>query len=150
MPWPETYKYPQKPPLTEEEMASFLEETLFARLGTLNEDGTIHITPVYFRYDNGQIIIATQDISRKVKNIKHNNNVTVLVDVTPWPFKGVLIYGTAELDCDDVIEKRVTIFERDRPHEEAQRYAQRLSNTWKCVIVRVTPTHIVTFDYTKD
>ncbi len=149
MSWPESYKYPQKPPLTEEEMVSFLEEALFARLGTLNEDGTIHITPVYFRYDDGQIIIATQDISRKVRNIKRNNNVTVLIDV-PWPYKGVLIYGTAELDYDDVIEKRVTIFERDRPREEAQRYAQQLSNTWKCVIVRVTPTHIVTFDYTKD
>lgn len=150
MSWPESYEYPQKPPLTEEEMASFLEEMLFCRLGTLNEDGTIHITPVYFRYDDGQIIIATQDISRKVTNIKRNHNVTVLVDVTPWPYKGVLIYGTAELDYDDVVEKRITIFEKDRSYEEARRYAQQLSNTWKCVIVRVTPTNIVTFDYTKD
>jgi hypothetical protein len=148
MAWPETFEYPQLPPLTQERLVAFLEEALWARLGTLNEDGTIHIVPVYFKYVDGQVLIATQDISRKIRNIKRNPTVTVLIDVTPWPFKGVLIYGTAELDYEDVVAKRTAIFEKDRPREEAIAYAQRLSDKWKCVIVRVTPTRIVSFDYT--
>jgi nitroimidazol reductase NimA-like FMN-containing flavoprotein (pyridoxamine 5'-phosphate oxidase superfamily) len=52
----------------------------FARICTHNEDGTIHATPVSYRYINGQILILTNIESRKVKNIERNNDVTVLVD----------------------------------------------------------------------
>ena len=56
--------------------------------------------------------MATQEPSRKIRNIKRNKNVTVLIDKTEFPFKGALIYGTAELDYEDVIAKRIAIFER--------------------------------------
>lgn len=150
MRWPEDFKYPQLPPLTDEEVVSFLNQAVFARLGTLNEDGTIQMTPILFKYQNGQILMPTQDVSRKVKNIKRDKNVSVLIDTTTFPFKGVLIYGTAELDYEDVIEKRTVVFERTRSHEEAQSYAQQLSDQWQCVIIRVTPTRIVSFDYTEE
>jgi len=147
--WIEKVEYPQLPSMTDEELESFLGHALFARLGTINEDGTIHIAPVFFKYDAGQILMATQDPSRKVRNIKRNNNVTVLIDTTEVPFKGVLVYGTAELDYEDVIRKRVGIFERRLSHEEAETYARRLSGKWRCVIVRITPVRIASFDYSK-
>src|SRR5512137_2575490 len=110
--WIDKVTYPQLPPLSNVEMLSFLEEAKFARLGSLNEDGSIHITPIFFKYDNGQILMASQDPSRKVRNIKRNKHVTVLIDKSDYPFKGVLIYGTAELDYEEVITKRVAIFRR--------------------------------------
>ena len=62
------------------------------------------------------------------------------------------MYGTAELDYEDIIEKRIAIFER-RPwapsHEEGEEYARKLSDKWKCVIVRITPERIASFDYSK-
>ena len=147
--WIDKVEYPQLPALTDEELVSFLDKTQFARLGTLNEDGTIHIAPIFFKYDHGQILMATQDPSRKVRNIKRNNQVTVLIDTTDVPFKGALIYGTAELDYEDVISKRVAIFERRLSREEAETYARRLSGKWRCVIVRITPVQIASFDYSK-
>jgi general stress protein 26 len=93
--------------------------------------------------------MATQDPSRKIRNIKRNNNVTVLIDTTEVPFKGALVYGTAELDYEDVISKRMAIFERRLSREEAEIYAKRLSGKWQCVIIRITPTHIASFDYSK-
>ena len=147
--WIDKVEYPQLPSLTDEELASFFEKALFARLGTINEDGTIHIAPIFFKYEDGQIIMATQDPSRKVRNIKRNNHVSVLIDTTEVPFKGVLVYGTAKLDYEDVILKRIAIFERRLPREQAETYARRLSGKWKCVIVRITPLHIVSFDYSK-
>ena len=147
--WIEKVTYPQLPAMTDEELASFLQEAQFARLGTLNEDGTIHIAPIFFKYDAGQLLMATQDPSRKVRNIKRNNNVTVLIDTTEVPFKGALIYGTAELDYEDVIPKRMTIFEKRLSREDAETYATRLSGKWKCVILRITPVHIASFDYSK-
>jgi hypothetical protein len=147
--WIEKVEYPHLPSMTEEELVSFFEEAHFARLGTINEDSTIHIAPIFFKYDEGQLLMATQDPSRKIRNIKRNKNVTVLIDTTEVPFKGALVYGTAELDYEDVIPKRVAIFERRLSREQAETYARRLSDKWKCVIVRITPVHIASFDYSK-
>jgi alanine-alpha-ketoisovalerate/valine-pyruvate aminotransferase len=147
--WIDKVEYPQLPGMTEDELASFFEQALFARLGTINEDGTIHISPIFFKHVNGQIIMATQEPSRKVRNIKRNKNVTVLIDTTEVPFKGALIYGTAELDYEDVIAKRMTIFKRRLSQEDAETYANRLAAKWRCVIIRITPVHIASFDYSK-
>ena len=147
--WIDKVEYPQLPPMTHEELRSFLDTALFARLGTLNEDGTIHMAPIFFRYDGCQILMATQAPSRKVRNIRRNPNVTVLIDTTEVPFKGVLIYGTAELDDEDVLSKRIAIFRRRLSQEQAETYARRLVKKWKCVIIRITPVRIVSFDYAK-
>jgi hypothetical protein len=147
--WIDKVEYPQLPSLSTEELAAFFEKALFARLGTINEDGTIHIAPIFFRYDEGQILMATQEPSRKVRNIKRNKNVTVLIDTTEVPFKGALIYGTAELDYEEVIPKRMAIFQRRLSREEAEIYARRLSGKWRCVIIRITPVRIASFDYSK-
>jgi hypothetical protein len=147
--WIDKVTYPQLPAMTDEELAAFLQRAQFARLGTLNEDGTIHIAPVFFNYVDGQLLIATQEPSRKIRNIQRNNQVTVLIDTTDVPFKGALIYGVAELDYEDVIPQRVAIFEKRLSREEAETYARRLSGKWPCVIVRITPVHIASFDYAK-
>jgi hypothetical protein len=150
--WIDKVAYPQAPTMTEEEIVSLFEEAIFARLATINEDGTIHIAPVYFKYEDCQILIGTQGPSRKIRNIKRNNSVSVLIDITDVPFRGALVYGTAELDYEDIIPKRIAIFQR-RPwepsREDAEDYARKLTNKWKGVIVRITPKRVVTFDYSK-
>jgi len=147
--WIDKVEYPQLPAMSDEELLSFFDEAQFARLATLNEDGTVHLAPIFFNYEDGQILMATQDPSRKVRNIKRDNRVTVLIDTTDVPFKGALIYGTAELDYEDVISKRIAIFEKRLSQEDAETYAKRLSGKWKCVIIRITPTRMASFDYSK-
>ncbi|HSF83468.1 MAG TPA: pyridoxamine 5'-phosphate oxidase family protein [Anaerolineales bacterium] len=147
--WIDKVEYPQLPSLSDEELTTFLEQAQFARLGTLNEDGSIHIAPIFFKYVDGQILMATQEPSRKIRNIKGNKNVSVLIDKTEVPFKGALIYGTAELDYEDVIQKRIAIFEKRLSPDEAETYARRLSAKWTCVIVRITPVRVASFDYSK-
>jgi len=147
--WVEKVDYPQAPSMTEEELVSLFEQALFARLGTINADGSIHLAPVFFKHEDGQILIATQDPSRKIRNIKRNQRVSVLIDITDVPFRGALVYGRAELDYEDIIPKRIAIFERTRSRDEAEAYARRLSGKWKCVIVRITPERVASFDYSK-
>jgi nitroimidazol reductase NimA-like FMN-containing flavoprotein (pyridoxamine 5'-phosphate oxidase superfamily) len=52
--WIEKVECPQLPSMTDEELESFFEEVQFARLGTINEDGTIHIAPIFFKYSEGK------------------------------------------------------------------------------------------------
>ena len=100
--WIDETEYPQAPSMDKAELEAFFEQALFARLGTINEDGSVHIAPVYFKYEDNQILMATQEPSRKIKNIKRDNRVTVLIDTTDVPFKGALIYGTAELEYENI------------------------------------------------
>ena len=147
--WIDKVEYPQLPSMSKEELVSFFDKAQFARLGTLNEDGSIHIAPIFFKYHEGKILMASQEPSRKIRNIKRDPHVTVLIDTTEVPFKGVLIYGTAELDYEDVVSKRVAIFSRRLSQQEAETYATRLANKWRCVIIRITPVNIASFDYAK-
>ena len=141
--------YPQKPPLTQDELLAFLDEAPVVRLSSLNPDGTIHMAATYFKYDNGEILIGTQDITHKVRNIKHNQNVTLLIDSQNHPFRGVLIYGEATLDYEDVIPKRASIFERYMSAEEALDRASDLANQFSCVVVRIKPKRMTSYDYSK-
>jgi len=144
----------QAPPLTSEEIESMLKENRIARVCTHNKDGTIHAMPVAYRYLNGQILIISIAKSRKNRNIERNNDVTVLID-TPNPLRGILIYGKAEIDYDNVFEQAVSVLEgavemRGMPKEKVQRITQAYLHAFKSVIVKITPKHITTFDYTKD
>ena len=141
--------YPQMPPFTQDELTAFLNDAPIARLGSLNSDGTIHIAPVYFEYDNGNILIGTQDRTDKARNIKNNPQVTVLIDNQAPPWKGILIYGEAELDYEEVVAKRASIFERYKSPEDAREYATDLANNYAPVVIRVKPKHVVSYDYSK-
>jgi nitroimidazol reductase NimA-like FMN-containing flavoprotein (pyridoxamine 5'-phosphate oxidase superfamily) len=141
--------YPQKPPFTDEELAAFLNEAPIARLGTQNPDGTIHMTSVYFKYDDGYILMGTQDISHKIRNIKQNSQVTVLIDNQQPPWKAVIIYGEASLEYENVIEKRASIFERYMPAEDALESAKGLAANFTSVVIRITPKQIISYDYSK-
>ena len=142
--------YPQMPPFTAVERDAFLSAPGVARLSSLNPDGTIHTVPVWFRFDGRDIVIGTQLVTRKVRNIERDPNVTVLVDNQAPPFQGVLIYGRAELDHDDVVAKRVEIFGQHMPVEHAEGLATGLASRYTPVIIRVRPDRITSWDYTKE
>ena len=142
--------YPQKPPLAGDEIEKLLREAPIAHLGSLNPDGTIHLAALWFRYDDGDIVFGTQEMTNKVRNCRSNPNVTVLIDVEGPPLRGVLIYGRAQLDYEDVLPKRVALFEKYMPTEHAQGLATTLASKWAPVIIRVKPQRITSYDYAKD
>lgn len=142
--------YTQPPHLTNEEIESLLKEAQIARFCSLNENGTIHATPVWYKYEDGQVTIFTPDASRKAKNVKGNKNVTILIDVEGPPTRGVLIYGKAELDYDNLMPFAVSYFEKYMPRDKAELLAQGLFKISKGVKIRVRPEHIASFDYSKD
>ena len=145
----ETFTYPQAPALTDEELRSFLHDGDVARLATHNEDGTIHIAPVWYLYDEPDILLGTQAVSRKVRNVERDPQVTVLFDVTGPALIGVVVYGTARVERDGVAERRTAIFRRYMDEEAAGGFTERLSAKYEGVIIRVTPSSVVSYDYRK-
>ena len=131
-----------------------LKENHYARICTHNKDGTIHAVPVAYGYINGQIQMMSYINSRKNKNIERNNNVTVLID-TLNPVRGILIYGKAQIDYDNIYEQVFKINETSpafhgMPKEKLERITKAYVDMFKLIIVKITPGKITTFDYTKD
>ena len=144
-------KYPQAPPFeNKNEIETFLARPLLARLSSHNEDGTIHIAPVYFLFNNGEFLFGSQELCRKVKNIQQDRRVTVLIDAYEPVLQAVMAYGEAVLDYQNVVLQRVMILERyyESP-SQAKAFAEKLAKAWATVIIHLRPTRIVTFDYSK-
>jgi PPOX class probable F420-dependent enzyme len=138
------------PPLTQGEVDEFLAKAPIATLCTHNADGTIHAAPVWFKYESGEILFGTQNDTRRVKNIKKNPNVTVVIDDEHVPYKGIVLYGKAWLDYENVIPKRVAMFEKYMPKANAEKLANGLAGMRKLVVIHVEPGKVVTYDYNKD
>lgn len=144
-------KYPQAPPFAnDQEINYFLARPLPARLASHNEDGTIHIAPIYYLYENGEFLMGSQELTRKVRNIQADSRVTVLIDAFEPVLQSVMVYGEAFLDYEEVVVKRARILERYyEKADQAQAFAEKLARAWKCVIIHVRPSCIVTIDYSK-
>ncbi len=141
--------YTQSPPLTDEELKAFLNQALVARLASLNPDGSIHLVPVWFKYEDGDILIGTEESTRKAKNVKRNKNVSLLIDSQERPYKGVLIYGQAQLDHDDAIGKRISILARHIPADIAQKVGNDLASQFALITIRIKPQRVISYDDAK-
>ena len=134
--------------LTREEIESFLKEAKIARFCSHNNDETIHSVPVWFKYENGMIVILTPDHSRKARNVKRKKDVSIIIDVEK-PTRGVLIYGKAELDNEfDLKSTAIWLCEKYMSKEKAKNQWQNdIPPTTKWLKITVKPDQIASFEY---
>jgi PPOX class probable F420-dependent enzyme len=69
---------------------------LNAFLATFNEDGSIHLVPLWYLFEDGRFFMATSSASRKARNIQARPQATITVEArnqASW----VSASGTAEL-----------------------------------------------------
>jgi len=67
-------------------------------LATHNDDASIHLTAVWFLYENGRIYIGTQSHSRKARNLLVRPSASLMVDVRdPGAERGVVVAGMATI-----------------------------------------------------
>src|ERR1041384_6966400 len=58
-----------------------LEERRHATLATLDADGAVHLTPVWYLFRDDQLFVASYSMSRKVKNVVARPTASLVVDV---------------------------------------------------------------------
>jgi PPOX class probable F420-dependent enzyme len=61
-------------------MQEFLNGRHYATLATLNEDGSIHLTPVWYLFEKECIFVETASSDRKVRNILARPEASLVVD----------------------------------------------------------------------
>jgi PPOX class probable F420-dependent enzyme len=75
-----------------------LQRRFIATLGTTNADGSIHLTAVWYLFEDGRLFIATSSKSRKARNVAAQPKASLMVDVRkPGSERGVTAAGPADL-----------------------------------------------------
>ncbi len=116
----------------------FLEAHELCRLATASKDGSPHVVPVIYALDGGDIVIAVDYKTKKLKNLRENKKVAIVVDEYR-PNRGLMVEG----DCE--------IFERGKEYLRLlqilfDRFAYYRSNPWgegESPILKIKPTKII-------
>ena len=64
---------------TQAEIDDVLAQRLTAALGTLNDDGSIHLTYLLFLYEEGRFLFETSSGTRKARNLAARGTASVIV-----------------------------------------------------------------------
>ena len=139
--------------MTEAEIATFIENSRTATMGTIGADGRPHLIAMWYAVIDGQIWIETKARSQKAVNLRRDPRVTLLIEdgLTYDKLRGVSVDGTAEIvDDPDVLWKvGVSVWERyNGPYtEEMAPLVEFMLH--KRVAVRIDVTRTRSWDHRK-
>jgi len=131
--------------MDENEIIDFLMEgTRTGKLSTIQKDGSPHVAPIWFVWNEGKIIFCTGESSVKGKNMRRNPQISICVDDESPPYAFVIIQGTAKLnDNHKDLLKWNTIFARRYMGEELAEVYGKRNAVEGSLLVEVTPTKMI-------
>ena len=95
-----------------DDVLPLLEAPSAAALAVHREDGTVHLSPVWYRWTGEafEVVIAPGD--GKLAHLEHDRRVSLLIFEAVPPFRGVEVHGLAEIRTTGVAEARLSISSR--------------------------------------
>ena len=142
--------HPTPPPMARAEIDAFLARPLVARIATVRKNNTPQVVPMWFLWDNGVMYMSTRTWAAKVKHVRRNPHVAVVVDVMEEPLKNkaVMIDGTAEIVTTGVQEMTTRIYQKYMGAEASKSPQAQQSISTPRVVLKITPTKIQSLDTT--
>jgi PPOX class probable F420-dependent enzyme len=112
-----------------DDILPLLESAAPASLAVYRPDGTVHLSPVWFRWTGEafEVVIAADD--GKLRHLAHDPRASLLVFEAVPPFRGVEVHGVATLRTDDVTGARRAIATRYIGSAGAEALVQRRGDT---------------------
>ena len=134
-------------PLSQSELDQFLSEPHIAIVATSGPSGKPHAMPIWYLWREGKVLFHTGPNSKKMRNIRKNDRVTVVVDTKVAPYKVAIVEGRAkEIPDDRALAREIAIHYLGET--QGARYAER--STEPGCLVEVTPTKIISWDYARE
>ena len=95
--------------MSKEEISAFLNDQLSIQVGTINKDGTPHLTTLWYTTDSDSIIFHTYTKSQKILNLTRDNRATILTESGDnySNLKGIMIYSRANMIHGTSNQKKV-------------------------------------------
>ena len=132
--------------LTPEQVKELLDEEHLAVITTNGPDGFPHSTPVwYLPGPDGTVSFIVDAGSVKVRNIRRDPRVSVLVASEKPPYRWVLYRGTAELVAEGTDDATRRVSERYLGVEGAGEYVEGLGPRPPFVTLRIREPRVTTW-----
>ncbi len=120
---------------------AFLRGLHFGKLATIMKDGSPQVTPIWYMYEEGKLIVNTTTDRVKYRNIRRDNRVCFLVDDG---YLYVSIFGRARIASERDPKKDIEALAIRYRGEEKGRKAAR-DHFWKMdrVSIEIVPEKVV-------
>jgi PPOX class probable F420-dependent enzyme len=127
----------------------FLREPRICVLATIGEDGRPVLTPIWYLFRGGRVLMRTSRASEKARNIERDPRVTVCIQDERPPYRNMTVYGTATLEpaeegLDTAIARRYLGAAAGAAYLRTARESTEQGDE---ITISVTPERIVTQDY---
>lgn len=140
--------------MTADEIEAFIESHKSLQVGTIEADGSVHLSTLWFAVVDGRIVFETYTKSQKIKNLERDSRITVLLeDGTVYEkLRGVMIKGNARLvsDPNEVHPLALAVMRRnqpDIPEELLDKAAETMAAKRTAVVIE--PRKVISWDHTK-
>jgi len=137
-----------------EEIAEFVEEQKSLQVGTINSDGSIHLSTLWFAVVDDLIVFETYTSSQKVVNLERDPRITVLLEdgLEYNNLRGVMIKGVANLVSEPTEVKEIAreVIKRNQPEIPDEMLDDAAASlAVKRTVVTVVPEKVVSWDHRK-
>ena len=131
--------------LTQEEMDKFLKQPRISMLASVGTDNSPHVTPVWHHYDGNNLMVLAEPTSIKIRNLRLNPKISLLVATVSTPHMFVLASGTATLSdkWDPKVLWRMSIDYKGQ--DEGELYAAKTFKEMEFTLVSFSPSKMTGF-----
>jgi general stress protein 26 len=125
-----------------DEVRTFLQKPLIARLSVIDSEGYPHTVPVWYLLDGDDIVMISEQSTRKVHYARQNPKGAVVIGGEAGDGGGYLLKGelSIEDDPDDIWTKRLTY------HYESEDQAAKDVAAWAdldIIVLRLKPHRVL-------
>lgn len=120
----------QFPPAVQE----FLRRPLFASMVTLNQDGSPHLTYMWYEFDGRAFTISTLETRQKWRNLQRDPRLTLGLLDPDNPYRYVTVRGKAVLSREGANELIQRLAHRYMGPEKGPQYARELQDPARGVV----------------
>ena len=117
------------PQLTSQEIDAYLAGPHVAHFASIRQDGTPHLSPVWYRWEDGKVTVVSGASAVKTRNVRQNPKVAISVATDEWPYQYVILEGDATVENSDLRDTVRSIFSRYEGTERGAQDADELTNS---------------------
>ena len=126
-----------------------LHSTIPARLAYVWMDGTPRVVPIWFHWNNREVVLASPAKAPKLKALRKNPKVAITIDENTFPHKVLLVRGAARLEAmKGIVPEYAMAAERYFGKEQAKAWLSQLASMiQEMVRITVTPEWVGVLDF---
>lgn len=133
-------------PMTNEEVASFLDQPRMAHLATIDAGGEPRIRPVWYLWRDGALWMTTRvHVRHTGRDLETHPRVAVSIASDDRPYRAVVLHGTPEVHGKDeqlLLDVATRYGEREGRAFVAEAMAQD-----DRVVLKLVPDELISWDY---